>query len=377
MRPYIDFYVKNRISPVHQDISDLQRHLDRRNALYRHLGIPPGAVRGGRVLEFGPGSGHNAIHTASLAPALYTLVDANPVALEGARANLTRQAPTGVQVEIVESLIEEHQSDGDYDLVLCEGVIPFQLDPVDFARKVARHVKPGGLVVITCIDGASFMGEATRRLIADHVIPFTAPTPERLQVLTPLFTPHLATLAGMSRPVEDWIYDNILIPYTGRLFSIPDAIDALGGDFDVFGASPHYLTDWRWYKQIGGVDPGFNALARDGYHANSLNFLDYRVALPPQPVEIGQAVMARATALFTLMVEMESKGSTRRMGEAVDLLNAMAAPLESHSPRTAASLREVSRFLAAPAGTSPGTAFDDFRSFFGRGQQYVSFSRRM
>mgnify|MGYP006176012067 CR=1 FL=1 len=52
----------------------------RRDSLYRVLGLPPSFVRGRSVIEFGPGSGHNALFTASLAPARYVLVD-------GARAD--------------------------------------------------------------------------------------------------------------------------------------------------------------------------------------------------------------------------------------------------------------------------------------------------
>lgn len=36
---HLEFYKKNKISPVRQDISDLSRHLDRRGSLYRYLGL--------------------------------------------------------------------------------------------------------------------------------------------------------------------------------------------------------------------------------------------------------------------------------------------------------------------------------------------------
>ena len=55
-RAFIDFYDKHKISPVSQDISDLQAHFNRREALYRHLGVVPSFLRGKTVLEFGPGA---------------------------------------------------------------------------------------------------------------------------------------------------------------------------------------------------------------------------------------------------------------------------------------------------------------------------------
>lgn len=67
-RAFIDYYSENAISPVSQDISDIGKHFRRRDSLFRLLGLLPTFVRGRTVLEFGPGSGHNALYTASLKP---------------------------------------------------------------------------------------------------------------------------------------------------------------------------------------------------------------------------------------------------------------------------------------------------------------------
>ena len=40
-RPFLDYYASLGTSPVSQDLGDLQRHLERRTALYHLLGIPP------------------------------------------------------------------------------------------------------------------------------------------------------------------------------------------------------------------------------------------------------------------------------------------------------------------------------------------------
>ncbi len=63
---HLEFYQKHKISPVRQDISDLQSHFQRRKALYFHLGIMPNGIRDRKVLEVAPGSGHNSLYTASL-----------------------------------------------------------------------------------------------------------------------------------------------------------------------------------------------------------------------------------------------------------------------------------------------------------------------
>src|SRR5437016_651290 len=76
-KPYIDFYESKKIIPVHQDTTDIEKHLQRRNALYYQLSLIPGWMTGRSVIEFGPGTGDNAIHTSSLSLSRYVLVDGN------------------------------------------------------------------------------------------------------------------------------------------------------------------------------------------------------------------------------------------------------------------------------------------------------------
>lgn len=52
---FIEFYRKNKISPVRQDISDFKKHLKRREKLYRTIGLPIITFSNKDVLEVGPG----------------------------------------------------------------------------------------------------------------------------------------------------------------------------------------------------------------------------------------------------------------------------------------------------------------------------------
>src|SRR5438045_7944899 len=67
----LDFYRRHGISPVRQDIRNLDVHFARRAALYRHLGLLPTFLLGRTILEIGPGSGFNSVYTASLGPSRY------------------------------------------------------------------------------------------------------------------------------------------------------------------------------------------------------------------------------------------------------------------------------------------------------------------
>ena len=371
-RAFVDYYRERDISPVKQDTSDLERHHGRRTSLYRLLGIPPLYVEGARVLEFGPGSGDNAIVTAGLRPARYVLVDGNPRAIAETRAQLANISLPSGACSVVESYIEDFASEERFDLVVAEGLVPFQNDPAAFASHIASFVRAGGLLVITTADAASAIGEIGRRLLGNRLAPPSLPYEQRRQRLAPVFAPHLATLSGMSRSVGDWIDDNIVHPLTGRLFSIADALATLEpAGFTIWGSSPQFLTDWRWYKHVYGEACAFNARALDAYHCNIANLADYRVTLPPHDPQLGIELLEAGDVLYNLM-QANDAGDESVIGDAIAGVRRMATLLARVSPSTATSLQSLASSLAS--GGEPG-ASDAFAAHFGRGQQYLSFIR--
>lgn len=374
MKPFIDYYGQNRISPVAQDISDLARHFDRRRSLYRSLGIVPSFVEGRTVIEFGPGSGYNAIYTGSLKPGRFVLVDGNPVGVEETNKLLRGHFGDALPYELVESLIEDFETPERFDLTLCEGTIPYQLEPGRFVRKVGSFCKPGGVLIVTCVSAASSMGEIARRLIASRISDPNGSLGNRLAALRPVFAPHLATLADMSRSVDDWILDNILNPLVGQTFSIPAAIDAVDEEFEIYGQSPHFVDDWRWYKSIWGEIKDFNARAKVAYLRNVVNFLDYRIELPPHSVEVGERITLIADTIHGLMQDYELRRLEGTRERAADLLRELSEIVATMSPITMDSLREAADFVSRDGVDLH--RLSTFASYFGRGQQYLSFIRR-
>jgi predicted O-methyltransferase YrrM len=120
---HLDFYTRYGISPVRQDISDLRRHFERREALYRHLGLLPGFFPQRTVLEVGPGGGYNSIYTASLAPSRYVLVEGNPTGVVEIRQLFAGFPELASRIEIVHSSLEEYRPDTRFDFVFCEGLL--------------------------------------------------------------------------------------------------------------------------------------------------------------------------------------------------------------------------------------------------------------
>lgn len=371
---FLDFYRKNNISPVAQDIRDLERHYGRREALYRLLGIAPQALRDRDVIELCPGSGYNSIYTMSLAPRSYTLVDGNPTGLEQAKALFAQYHPGAAGVEFFLSLINEYQTKRTFDFVFCESAIPFQNDPQAFARDLCRFLAPGGILVLTCVDAVSFIGEASRRLLAARYADPAAPVADRLEKLRPVFASHLAALPGASRPIDDWILDNIIHPIRGAFFSIADAVKTLDGQgLEFYGSSPDFLTDWRWYKDIVPGKALWNDRMCESYMRNTLNFMDCRYVRPEQSVEFGLRLTSYCDTLWAHIRDFED-GDTGAYAAAVETLQALGNFVAPAAPQTAQSLNELIAALAQPAVGMPH--LPNFCSLFGRATQYVSFLKK-
>ncbi len=373
-RPFLDYYRANAISPVNQDLSDLTSHLQRRESLYLALGIVPALIGGRSVIEFGPGSGHNAIYTSSLLPARYVLVDGNPTGLRAAGKLLDEYAPGGNRL-FIESLIEKYRTDERFDLVLCEGTIPGQLDTKSFCRNVGAFAGEGGIFVLTTQDAASCLGELLRRVVAAQIAPRSASVAEQLERLVPFFVLHTATIVGMSRPTEDWVLDNIIQPYVGNMLSVADAIESLGEDgFHVYNASPRFFTLWTWYKRLVGEDRDIGAAVRSEYFANLVNLMDYRLqGNATHAPELGERILTLCERFYATMREVEAANGPYTV--VFQQLRDLSAVIRPVSALTADSIDQA---LAVCDAAQHGAALPDtpsFTSFFGHGQQYMSFVR--
>ncbi|MBB6252280.1 class I SAM-dependent methyltransferase [Nitrospirillum iridis] len=373
-RPYLDFYEQNQIIPVRQDLSDMARHFARRRALYHHLGLLPGLVRGRQVLEIGPGTGDNALYTASLAPARYVMVDGNPHSISALAAKQADGMFGATPVEVRQGNLLAMDIPERFDVVLCEGLLPPQQDPVGFLNHVAGLVAPDGVLVVTTMSHTSLLAETCRRALR--------PLFERQDGLSALasrmaafFRPDLLSLPGMSRLHEDWVVDQILHPY-GRniVFTLEDVVRTLGGGFDTVGTSPRLLQDWRWFKSVPeSTQPEWERVA-DQLAGWSLSLIDYR--LPPVAVEpaLGRQVEALCGEAWDIHLDLKDAGDTAVLDAFLDKVAAVRTLLPPPWASTAAAL---DAFLAGAPRLWRGEADDlrDFRSLFGRGQQYIMVSR--
>jgi 2-polyprenyl-3-methyl-5-hydroxy-6-metoxy-1,4-benzoquinol methylase len=374
---YLTYYGTHGIVPVRQDTSDLELHYARRRALYRHLGIPPLLLRNRRILEFGPGTGDNALYLAACEPELCVLVDANPASIQAISDKLAQGLFGGNPFECRMSDIRDYADTRRFDFVLCEGVMPGQENPDGFLHHVASFVDRDGIVVITTISATSVLAEVCRRVIKAVVASRITDRDRLLEELTRFFQPDLDSLPAMSRRHEDWVLDNILHPWPARVtFTIPEAIDILDPHFDLLGTSPSFMQDWRWHKAIPRHPKTWNDVAREEYRRWEPFLIDYRLQPSDRIPAVTAGLEAACHDALRIHHEIWRSNSLNEFPQFSDCLLEIRAMIVGPAPETA---RAITDFLAGFEKFADGdseAAYGSFRSWFGRGQQYVSFSRK-
>lgn len=376
--PYIDFYKRHNISPVSQDISSLEKHYQRRENLYRRLGLVASLVNGKSVIEFGPGSGHNALYTFSLNPSRYVLVDGNPTGLNICRELMNEYYQGNQQCEFVECLIEQYSSDQLFDVVICEGLIPAQKDPGQFTKMIAQFAKPGGVCIITCHDVVGYLTDLLRCLIGSIVTEEQMPFDQKTDILVAVFENHLAHLKGMSRSCKDWVIDTIIhksLWRDSKLFSVEEAITALNPAFDVYGASPYFINDWRWYKDVFGGQNGFNRVGRECYLRNIHNFLDCRYEFDPKPLEENQKLLDHCQKIWQLITRFGHDRKKEYIEEMCREMTALEGIVRAFSPTTSRAIADFVTALKKYPVINSTTDWGSFAAWWGRGMQYLSFIR--
>jgi SAM-dependent methyltransferase len=375
----VEFYRSHGISPVRQDISNLEAHFSRRAGLYRHLGLLPAFLRGRTVLEVGPGSGFNSLFTATLQPSRYVLLEGNPAGVADIERLFSTFPALRARIEIAPALVEDYDTDERFDFVLCEGVLSLAgAEPTALLRKVARFVAPGGVLVITCADEMSHFAEMLRRLCAQLLINPGDPLSTQASTLTPVFAPHLSSLPGMSRRHDDWVIDNLLNPASiGPYLSIPKAIAAIADTFEFYSVSPHFYTDWRWYKSLTPGATDYNERGAEQYWANAHNLLDYRRLFAARAPDDNQRLYEQCRATRDVIRQYEASRDAGIVTAIRTRLDDVERSVRTFSHDIADAVKSVGALVSRVPPDAGAVAADrQFGPWFGRGQQYLSFSRR-
>jgi len=383
-RPYLDYYSRINDIPVHQDTSDFAAHVRRRSALYRSLHLPKLAFQSSRILEIGPGTGDNATATLTFGPAEYVLLDGNPSSVQALLSKidvgqLDRDICTVLEGDFLGAPSQRLRG-RTFDIVLAEGCIPYQRDPAAAVRHVLQYVKPGGVLVITTTDQISMLSEICRRYYKPAIMRLANDDFDAaLELCAAIFTPQLACLPAASRPVEDWSLDNILHPWgTSWALSVSDAISA-SPDLQFLGASPNFVTDWRWYKSFADGSNDWSAPAISAWATVSPYTLDWREPYTgPLSPAIAHEIDGLASTAAEMIEEDWNADSFVHAQDILQTLNDLSEVLRTHDVMQGvqSGIRAFGEVVRGLLSDDPFVRIPEFDAWWGRGMQYVSLTRR-
>lgn len=390
MNNYLQFYGQNQISPVSQNIDDMDLHIGRRIGLYRTLGLAASLFKGRDILEVAPGSGHNSIVTATFNPRSYDLVEPNPtgfkkmVSLFDCYPHLNSDT-----IRFFNVRLEDFTEDTTYDIVICEGLIAGLSDHDEFLVKLASKVRKGGILIVTCADAVSLFFETLRRYLAKIMVNKLVGVPKdrsgnqkTVLILLSAFQSHLNTLEGMSRPFEDWIWDNLVNPATmaaaaSAEFSIEKCLSFLGDDFYFYGSSPVFMSNWSWYKDLPIKPRDYNEAFANAFDSQRHNLLHYKEI---KSIYNASSTLYHHCKAFSLELEQRTPQEWEKITyETIrkDLEHVLRVLEITRRCGLHKSEEAIKEFLALFIdGKIPNTLtiaeMKSFRTAFGRGQQYLS-----
>jgi SAM-dependent methyltransferase len=130
-----------------REISRLRRQAHLLEPATRQFLREAGIASGMRVLDVGSGAGDVAFLAAELVGACGEVVG-NDIAAEAVIAATRRAKEKGMRnVSFLEGESARMEFDGPFDAVIGRYLLLFQSSPSQLLRKLARHVRPGGLMV--------------------------------------------------------------------------------------------------------------------------------------------------------------------------------------------------------------------------------------
>lgn len=383
---HLRHYLRHGISPVRYDLRSLDAHFERRDALYRSLGLPPMAFAGRDVLEVAPGSGQNSLYVATRQPRRLVLVEPNPVAQADIAAayDALERPHTAPSLEAVR--FQDFRPDDRFDIALCENWLGSQPDDLASLRRLAGLVRPGGIAVATCVPFAGFFPNVMRKLIALRLLRASDDFEIATQRMLAAFSPHLSTIQGMTRSHRDWVQDCMLNPHYLRVvLPLETLLDAFGPDMEALGTSPRFAVDWRWFKTLTGMARQYDAHLIAAERRNLHNLVDHRQLFAERSAEDNRRLATLFEAAHAAALDWEaahdrgdSDGMARETMALATLLTGLSDEFLRIEPTLAAAFAELKSLWSLPDITPEMVgSMRPFAAVFGRETIHVSSTRRL
>lgn len=371
--PFIYFYGKHDISPVHQDISDFQLHLKRREKLYRLLGIAPIVFSGKKILEIGPGGGYNSLAFFQWQSSV-DFIEPNPTAQRELFQLLKKYRIDKKKWNLFPCRIEDFSNKRKYGIIIAEGFIPGLFDRRKIVSKISELIVPGGIIVVTCVDEIGFLFELIKRIIGHRLLyrKKVETFGEKVKLLSRAFFSHLRCLPNASRPVRDWVTDSFLNPgIYGKFFSITEAIEEFGKDFILLGSSPAMFTDYSWYKDVD-YDSRESTLEQF-YKKRHMLILYSLKEETRRSIEANSFLNSLVSELRKLASKVENNLNQNNIKYLVSLLKKISISTADIDARIPEAINEgIELLLDKDLDELKISKASNLAMAFGKGQQYIS-----
>jgi ubiquinone/menaquinone biosynthesis C-methylase UbiE len=185
-KPFLTFY--NQIGRVPTETSapkKLAKLEVSKNKLYETLGIQSKFLQCQDVLEIGPGSGENIFRLLKFSPKSLSILDGSPFILKNLRSKIAEQS--NCEVNIILGDANEYSSEIKYDLIVVEGVLPFQNSPFHMLKNILNLLRVDGTIIVTTNDEFSVFSEVCRRYISKRIFKNLKNTEENVKLLLDFF----------------------------------------------------------------------------------------------------------------------------------------------------------------------------------------------
>ena len=274
---HLQFYKEHGISPVNYDLTDFEAHLDRRDSLYRSLGVPRIVFKNADILEVAAGTGQNSLYVAGLSPLSITLLEPNPVAIEKIISAYKEFDDNVCTPTIIEDLLEDYDPQKTFDVVICENWLGASDHERRLLIKLGTLVASSGLLIITTVTPVGLISNLIRRALSVKLSNPKDKFETRTKLLSDAFDTHLKTITSMTRNTVDWVQDNMINPAYFKLsLTVPMVVEDIGSTFEIIESNPKFRQDWRWFKTMYGENKQFNEQYLTAYKNINHNFIDYR-----------------------------------------------------------------------------------------------------
>ena len=369
-RPFLDFYEKHEIIPTKLKIDSQSEFFTQRDRLFTSLGVPPILLRGMNIFELGTGTGQKATHLLSMHPMSYLAVENNTMSLKATQEAI-KSSNFSSSAEVIDQDFLAYESLRYFDLVLAELVLSTQSNPEKFLKKLLEITIDRGILVVTCCDPISLLSETIRKAIAHNEQLINEDLTNSSIRIVEFFRQDLDYLDGMNRIRTDWAIDQLINPWIGPLLSIPNAITHLGSAAVLHGSSPKFIEDYRWYKNPEISVKSLNENAIQNYWEKCHNFLDSRMPRSTQDANFNRTLYSICGDLYTeVYANSWSKDSHSRVLEICLELKKHICDLEKITNNSLAAFIDYWQ-------SGKIANLQEFRPFWGRGTQYLSFVKNV